>query len=97
VIVTSRNGDGQRRRSRPIHSLRDDDEAEGTKIGVESESGDIIEERGYDYEWDRVAERKFVVAAVAAENLLGFRADAVAVIDNMEIRLDFRQDASASL
>ena len=69
--------------------LRNHREPQGPEIGIESERGHIIEERGYNYKRDRVTEREFMVAAVAAEYMLRFRADAFAVVYDMKIRLYF--------
>src|SRR5207244_4890580 len=46
----------------------------------------------YHYKCDRVAERKCMVTAVAAEYLLGFGTDAFAVVYDMEIRLNFSEE-----
>lgn len=58
------------------------------KVFVEGQAWHVIEKRGDHDEGNGVAEGEPPVAAVAAEDLLGFSSDAIAVLHNTEMRLD---------
>jgi hypothetical protein len=69
--------------------LRNYGKSQRSKIAVKSQTRDVIEESGYNDKGNRVAKGKFVVAAVAAEYLLGLGSDGFAVVYDMQIRLEF--------
>ena len=69
--------------------LRNDREPQGAEVSIKREGRHVIEERGYNYKGNRVAERKSMVAAVPAENLFHLCAHGLAIVHDVEVRLDF--------
>jgi len=72
-------------------------ETEATKVFIEGEAGNMIEQRGDDNERDGVAERQAMIAAIRRKNLFCLRSHAVTVRDNLKLWLNLAEKRERGL